>query len=224
MPANLAFVHTAATHVPTFDALVAELGPGLDVHHAVHEDLLRDARTLGAEHPAILARTHAAMRAAADSGAALVVCTCSTIGAAAEFMDTGGRFQAARIDRAMADAAVRRGPAVHVLAALDSTLVPTQDLLQGSARRLGRPLTWTTEVVPEAWALFMAGDLAGYHAAIAQAARAGGAGASVIVLAQASMAGAADLLGDLGMPVLSSPRLGVQAAVAAVAALGARSG
>ena len=62
----------------------------------------------------------------------------------------------------------------------------------------------------------MAGDSAGYHAAIA-AALAGQRGrGDVIVLAQASMAGAAELCADLGVPILSSPRLGVEAALAAL--------
>jgi hypothetical protein len=39
-------------------------------------------------------------------------------------------------------------------------------------------------------------------------------GSDAIILAQASMAPAADRLGDLGIPVLSSPRLGAEAAVA----------
>ena len=41
------------------------------------------------------------------------------------------------------------------------------------------------------------------------------ANADVIILAQASMAGAAELVSDLGVPVLSSPPLGVEAAISA---------
>jgi len=45
--------------------------------------------------------------------------------------------------------------------------------------------------------------------------REGAAGFDCIVLAQASMAGAADLLQGLPIPVLSSPRIGMEAAVTA---------
>ena len=58
----------------------------------------------------------------------------------------------------------------------------------------------------------------GYAACIAAAVRQALPGPSVIVLAQASMAGAVPLLADAGVPVLSSPRLGVAAAIAALRA------
>jgi hypothetical protein len=63
----------------------------------------------------------------------------------------------------------------------------------------------------DAWPLFEAGDQAGYLARIAGHART--LDADVIVLAQASMASATELLDDLRIPVLSSPRLGVLRAV-----------
>ncbi len=44
--------------------------------------------------------------------------------------------------------------------------------------------------------------------------------AELIVLAQASMAAALERCGDLGVPVLSSPRLGLEAALAAWRAAG----
>jgi hypothetical protein len=49
---------------------------------------------------------------------------------------------------------------------------------------------------------------------VAASVRAAAGGAGVVVLAQASMAGAAEHLQDLGKPVLSSPELGMRAALA----------
>jgi acyl-CoA synthetase (NDP forming) len=64
-----------------------------------------------------------------------------------------------------------------------------------------------------AWSRFEAADLSGYAAEIArtieQAARPG----DVILLAQTSMAPAVELVRHLGIPVLSSPRSGVEAAM-----------
>ncbi len=67
----------------------------------------------------------------------------------------------------------------------------------------------------KAWACFEAGDQDGYIDEIATQLRQVADQGEVIVLAQASMAGAAALCTDLPIPVLSSPSLGVATAVAA---------
>jgi len=227
MPPQLALLHTSPLHVETFGRLLAAAAPQLPVQHVVDETLLADAQRLGADEPTLVRRVQQAMAAAAAAqGASLVVCTCSTIGAAAERMPTGGRFTAARIDRAMADQAVTRGPRILLVAALQSTLVPTQQLIEQSAVRLGRPVQIERLWVPGAWAFFESGDRTAYVDSVVQAVRgvvgraAGADGrlarqpADVVVLAQASMAAAAEALQDLAVPVLSSPSLGVQAIVA----------
>jgi hypothetical protein len=96
-PEVVAFLHTSAVHVDTFDRLVRAAAPGLTVAHAVAEDLLTDAQRLGVDDPALIARVHAAMRNAAADGAALVVCTCSTIGSLAEQTPTGVQAILARL-------------------------------------------------------------------------------------------------------------------------------
>src|SRR5690606_3484169 len=123
---------------------------------------------------------------------------------------THGRFEALRIDRAMAEQAVRSGPEILVVAALESTLGPTIDLIRESALALGRDVTIRHLVVQDAWRHFMRGDRASYVLAVAEAIRREPIGAHVVVLAQASMATAADHLRDLGVDVLSSPGLGVR--------------
>ncbi|HET6829372.1 MAG TPA: aspartate/glutamate racemase family protein [Ramlibacter sp.] len=220
MPADIAFVHTSPVHVATFDALMEKQAPQMAVHHVVDETLLRDARSKGLDGAGLADRVHQAMHRGAESGARMVVCTCSTIGAIAEAMPLRGAFMVARIDRAMADEAVRLGPEVLVLAALESTLEPTQALIRDSAFRLKRDVRVITQAIPGAWQLFERADMDGYAACIAAAARQALPGPSVIVLAQASMAGAEQLLRDAGVPVLSSPRLGVAAAIAALEGAG----
>ena len=216
----IAFLHTAPVHVATFGALLQALAPTVQAWHAVDESLLADAQRLGADDPGVRQRVHQAMvGAAANSGARIVVCTCSTIGALAEHTATGGAFEAARVDRAMADRAAQLGPRVLMVVTLVSTVAPTCELLAESAARLGRPITVDGRVLADAWAHFQRGDQAAYLAAVASAARAGAADADVIVLAQASMAGAAEALADLDIEVLSSPALGVAHAIERLRAL-----
>jgi hypothetical protein len=217
MHRHIAFLHTSPVHVETFERLVRQADADLRVEHVVAEQLLADAQRLGANDPSVVQAVRDAMRKAAASGAATVVCTCSTVGGIAETMPTEGRFKAERIDRAMADRAVQLGPRVLVVAALESTLEPTADLILQSASALGRDVMVLPHVVEGAWEHFVAGDMPAYVATIAAAVRALLADASVVVLAQASMAGAAEHLQDLGVEVLSSPRLGVARAVAELA-------
>ena len=208
---HVAFVHTSPAHVATFDRLVKVADPSARVDHVVAETLLAEARRLGVDHPALVRQVQQTMFQAAGDGATVVACTCSTIGGIAERTPPRAGQRFARIDRAMADRAVRQGPRVLVVAALRSTLQPTARLIAESAVALGSPATLDTLCVDDAWPHFERGDHDAYIAAIVAAVRAAPRAADVVVLAQASMADAADALGDLGVDVLSSPALGVQA-------------
>src|SRR5262245_8076490 len=174
--------------------------------------MLNEARRTGMTPE--LGRAVQAMRVdLASTGARVVVCTCSTIGGAAEAADTDGRFVAMRIDRPMADRAVALGPDVLVLAALASTFGPTRALLEDSARRLHVPLTLEERLVDGAWPHFERGDHDRYYEIVASALGGDLSQFGAVVLAQASMAPAADRIQNAPVPILSSPRPGVEAAL-----------
>lgn len=215
---DLAFLHTAQGHVATFDGLVRELAPDLRVEHRVRPDLLADAQRLGADDRVVIERTEAAMRAAGQSGARAVVCTCSTLGPIAERMVPESGYTTARIDRAMADQAVLQGPDVLVVVALPTALASTLALIEDSAWQLQRPVRLRSLVVDGAWAHFLTGNTAAYAESIATAVRADSGPRDVVVLAQASMAPAQAVLANLGVPVLTSPRAGVELAISRLGA------
>jgi len=211
---DVAFLHTSAVHVPTFDKLMQELAPALRVTHSVCETLLTQAQHDGADSPTLISAVCQAMTQACATGATIVVCTCSTIGGIAEAMETNGAFTATRVDRAMADLAASKGLPILLVAALESTLAPTTNLLQTSAQRMGVTLDIDGLVVREAWPYFTAGDHDRYIGNLVQAVSERDSAGKVVVLAQASMAPAVDELAKLGITALSSPRLGVEHAVA----------
>lgn len=210
---QIAFLHTSPAHVETFERLARACDPGVSIRHVVREDLLADAKRLGADEPGVVERVHAAMDDAASEGAGVVVCTCSTVGGAAEGAPAGGRYLPQRIDRAMADRAAREGPRILVVVALESTIEPTQALLRESAAAMGSGVLLDVLHVRDAWRHFESGDKAAYLQTIADAVRRAASRADVVVLAQASMYGALDLLADLPVAVLASPRLGVEHAL-----------
>jgi len=208
----LTFLHTSATHIATFNQLLTELAPDIPVTHLVDESLLADARISGLTTELTGRITHT-LNAAVSAGAAVIVCTCSTIGECAEQAPHSGNVPVLRIDRPMAEQAVDMGNRIIIAAALASTLAPTRLLLLEAADRAGKSVTLIDGLCAEAWPHFERGDYNTYLEVIAQYLQTIAADADVIVLAQASMAGAAAVCPDLPIPVLSSPRLGLEAAL-----------
>jgi len=201
MALTIACLHTVESNAALFEAAAAALPVGaLRLTHETRADWLR------APDDALLEEAGATLcRMAARADAVLL--TCSTIGAAVEHA-RGAARPVLRADAALAAAAVRSGGEVTVLYAAPSTRATTWKLFSEAAAQTGADIG--LYAVPGAWALFMRGELDGYHAAIAATAR-GRRGR--VVLAQASMAPAAALLPDA--PPLTVPGTAVMAAARA---------
>lgn len=211
----LSFLHTAESNVAAVTKLMSELAPEIPIRHHLHPELLAEAVKAGTVTDAVAAGVRQRMSDAAQD-VSVIVCTCSTIGAVAEA--TNGSFQAPvqRIDRAMAELAVSKGQRILIAACVASTVGPTSDLIANVAREAGRPVNVRVVLIAEAWPKFLAGNVKGYEEAIVERLVQEKGDADVVVLAQASMAGAAtDAERRIGLPVLTSPRLGVTAAIAA---------
>ncbi|MFF3286818.1 aspartate/glutamate racemase family protein [Streptomyces sp. NPDC003023] len=206
----LALLHTSAVHIPVFDGLRDRYHPSLRLRHLVREELLAGAVREGPE--AVAPAVADAVAEAVADGADAVLCTCSTIGGVAEACGPRLGVPVLRVDRPMAAAAVRYRRIV-LLATVSSTLEPTAALVLEEAA--GRDIELSTRLVEGAWQRFEAGDRDGYLDSVAAALDSVG-DADVVVLAQASMAGAADRAGSQ-VPVLSSPEPGFRAAAAAAA-------
>jgi hypothetical protein len=198
-------LHTSERHRSVFDDLAAEIDADSRTVTVVDEALLDRARRFGSTEPSLVAAVRSRLDELADSGARSILCTCSTIGAVAEAIGDTMAIDVVRVDRAMAEQAVATGGAVVVLATLDSTIEPTRDLIASVASDRGDRVDVTAELVPGAWERFRSGDVAGSHALVAEAIARVGDDAEVVVLAQASMAPAAELV-DVEALVLSSPR------------------
>jgi hypothetical protein len=213
--AHIAFLHTARPNIELFGGLMARIAPTVPTRHELLETVLQSAVGTGTVTDTMRQETEGALRALADSGAALVVCTCSTIGGIAEAttLDDGSRVM--RIDRPMAEAAVASGRRIRVAATLPSTLRPTVALIEQVATEMHRSVTIVEQLCVDAWPHFQRGDHAAYAKAIADAVTAAAGPDDVVVLAQASMAPAEPLINASGLRALSSPELGVREAVQA---------
>ncbi len=213
MTQPLALFHTGQSHVATFGPMIARLAPEIPLVHRVRQDLLDAAQPRGLT-PDIRRRAVQELLALADAGAATILCTCSTLGPAAETAADLAEVPVMRVDRPMMEAALDRGPRIAVAACLASTIGPTRALLERVAAGRGVRPEIAEILLAEAWPLFATGDRAAYATAIADGLTRAAPEVDAVVLAQASMAKAADLC-TLPVPILSSPRLGAAAAIAA---------
>ena len=194
---DITFLHTADVHVKTFSRLIEKSNVSVSVKHIVNSDLLE------------IDLTDLVKGLAQHSQ--WVVCTCSTLGGLAEKIKRENGHNVIRIDRAMADMAVNSGFKILVLAALPSTLVPTQLLIQSSQQLQGTENSIDYCVVDGSWDYFIANQQALYLQTIATKIEQKQSQYDCIVLAQASMAGAISLINKKGPLILSSPEIGVNA-------------
>jgi Asp/Glu/hydantoin racemase len=212
MTQSVTMIHTVSTLVPVFGGLGKELLPDVDVFHVVDESLLTITRRVGALTPATRRRLLGYATAADDLSVDAILVTCSSIGPVVDQVRPFLRAPILRVDGAMADAAVREGRRIGVLATLTSTLEPTRDLIAERARPVGADVTIRAVVADGALEAVVSGDVARHDALVRDALLDLAGTSDVIVLAQASIARVLDGLGSErpSIPVLSSPRLAVE--------------
>lgn len=205
---RIAFLHTGAVNIAPFAELAGELLPGVTVANYLDDRIVAD---LGDAQRAasVPERIEDLVRAAAAGGADAVMFTCSSISQLAAPAAEQAGIAVLRVDEAMADAAVRAGARVRVIATLPTTCRPTIALLHERAASAGVSPLITSEVVDGAFAAVAGGDRGTHDRLVAAAIERGAAEADVVVLAQASMASAATSV-SVDVPVLTSPRLGVE--------------
>lgn len=212
---EITFLHTAEIHIATFDALRARIAPEVKIRHILRADLLEQAVAAGGVSPVIEAATRSALAEAIGAETRVLVCTCSTLGPVAEQHDADAPVPVMRIDRPMADQAVLQAKNIAVCAALPAALAAAAALVRSSAEYLQKPNVIVRDhLFPGAWKYFEQGDMETYRQEIARGLRGAAFSAELILLAQASMEGAAALCPDIAIPIWSSPETGFRAALA----------
>lgn len=207
---RLGLVHTVSKLAPTFAELAGELLPGVEAVVIADELLLKRTVRDGAVDDLTRDRLRGHIAALADFGVDAVLVTCSSVGAVVDDLARQADVPVLRVDRAMAEHAVALGSTIGVLATLPTTLVPTTELVEATAREAGRPVTVVSRLCEGAFAALDRGDGARHDAIIAEELDRLAAEVDVVVLAQASMARIAAARPAGGTRVLSSPRLAME--------------
>ncbi|MFB0546569.1 MAG: aspartate/glutamate racemase family protein [Anaerolineae bacterium] len=208
----LVLIHTVPPLLNVFDRLGAELLPGVKPMHILDEPLLERIRQRGhlAPEDSEHVRAHAAV--AEQIGADAVLVTCSTISPCVDDVRSAIGIPVMKIDDAMIEQAVATGTRIGVIATNETTLEPTQQLLQAQAEKLGKEIQVDLLLVEKALSALMDGDGATHDRLVKEAVLTMMGRVDVVVLAQASMARVLDVIpeAERKVPILSSPHLALE--------------
>lgn len=221
MTKRLALIHTVSGLTGTITGLVKEMMPNVDSYNVVDESLLQNTIRSGKLEPVTSKRLAQLVEAAEEAGADAVLVTCSSVGPAVEASRPFVSIPVFRIDQPMAEEAIKIGTKIGVAATLSTTLQPTAALVRARADAAGKTDVEIVEQLCEgAFDAVVSGDTETHDRIVSEGLTQLADKVDVIILAQASIARVADNLPEAAkkVPILSSPRSGVQAVAEALKA------
>ncbi|NOU96808.1 Asp/Glu/hydantoin racemase [Paenibacillus sp. LMG 31456] len=184
--------------------------PGTRLVSITDDSLIADVIGAGKVTPEVTRRLIQYYRHAEEIGADAILNTCSSVGEVADWAMPMFRTPIIKIDEAMAQLATQRFDRIGVLATLPTTLEPTRRLLHKEAAQQGRNVQILDALAAGAYQALVAGRPEEHDRLITEAAKSIADQADVLVLAQGSMVRMEEVLKQAtGLPVYSSPRLGV---------------
>ncbi|MHB1005867.1 MAG: aspartate/glutamate racemase family protein [Chloroflexota bacterium] len=210
MATRVAAIHTALSAIKPVGDAFREVLPEVEVVNIIDDGIVSDALKAGKVDQNLMRRMLDHFAAAHDSGAAAILLCCSTVGETADVARLIYTTPIVKIDEAMAEKAVATGTRVGVLATVESTVNPSTRLIQRKAAEVGRQVEVKPRLVAGAWQALAAGDGQKHDQLVVEALQQLAKETDVVVLAQATIARILPQIGDLGVPVLSSPRSAVE--------------
>jgi Asp/Glu/hydantoin racemase len=214
---TIVVVHTGPVTVQPIKEQFQQLLPDARVINIVDDSLLNDVRTAGHLTPEVTSRIYTYMQNAQSMDADIILNACSSVGEATDLLRGMIRTPIVKIDETMAEQASDIGSRIGVVATVSTTLEPTVRLIRRKAQEHGRPADVVERIAEGAFDALLAGDAARHDDILRRTIVELAAEVDVVVLAQVSMARLVPALGELRVPVLSSPRSGVEAVRRALA-------
>jgi len=214
MAKRVVFLHTMLPLAGLFGELATQLlDPATtEVAHLVDELLLKEVLAQGTVTDTIRSRLLEHAQAADAFGANLLMVTCSSLAPALAGIQPSVLVPLLRLDQPMIDRALELGTRIGVAATAYTTLGPTTEFVYERAAQLGKSIFAEPVLCDGAYAALGVGDLAAHDRIVRETIADLSQRSDVVILAQASMARVtATLPDDITVPVLSSPRLAVEA-------------
>lgn len=210
---TLALLHTGVFNAPLFTDLCHEAMPDVELFNIVDESLIKNTIAANQVTPQTSRRLVEYLKSAEEAGADAILVTCSSIGPVVEAAQQFINIPVLRVDVPLADLAVATGTRIGVVATIPTTLDPTVALIKRQAALQGKEIEVISTLCEGAFQAVAAGDTATHDRLVTVGIRELMPQADVIVLAQASMARAANAIpeNERSVPILSSPQLAVNA-------------
>jgi Asp/Glu/hydantoin racemase len=208
---RIALIHATPAAVGPIKDAFAEAWPEPDLVNLLDDSLSRDRALTPELTDGIFRRFDALGRYAVSFGAEAILFTCSAFGPAIERVAQSVDMPVLKPNEAMFAEAIAVGGTIGMLATFEPSIASMADEFEEQATRAGASATLKSVLVPRAMAALQAGQREEHDALVAEAA-ATLAGCDAIMLAQFSMAPAAQRLrGQTSVPVLASPASAVAA-------------
>ncbi len=205
-------IHTGPVLVEVLKGLMPEFLPDARLVNIVDDGLLTDVRSAGGVTARLRRRLIGYGMIAEASGADAILNCCSSVGEAADVLATLVSIPVVKIDDRMAEKAVAAGKRIAVVATVATTLDPTERLIQRKALATKRDIRTQRYLADSAFDALIAGNAERHDDLVKKVILRAMSENDVVVLAQGSMARLVPLVQGAGsVPVLSSPRLGMQA-------------
>jgi len=190
--------------------LCKELLPGVTIINIVDDSLLPEVREQGALTHNVTRRICAYALEAQQMGCDAILNQCSSVGEAVDVAKGLLNIPYLKVDEPMAEKAAALGGRIAVIATVPTTLGPSCRLVEHAAERLGTKGEGAPVYVDGAFDVLMQKGSEAHNAMLMERVEQEALRSSCVVLAQGSMLCLAPLLTNMPVPVLTSPRLGVE--------------
>lgn len=208
---EIMIVETSAVSSTVLKDLIKEIIPGASVHEIIDSSLIDEVVANGSVTPHIRHRMNTYFSFAEELGADIILNQCSSVGDVAANARTKVNIPIVSIDKGMAIKAVEGGKRIGMIATVATTVEPSRNNILRTAKEMGKDITLTTYLVDGAMDLLIkTGDVETHNKMVIGTVEKAAKENDILVLAQGSMVVLEPLLTHLEVPVLTSPRIGIE--------------
>ena len=208
MVRQIGLLHTVGFLADMFRNLFLETIPDVKSFHIVDEGILKQLLENDGLTPGIVRRVAMQASLLMESGADLILFTCSSTSPAVDTVRNLIDIPIMKIDDPLADKAIELGEKIGVITTAKTTLKPSIDLIHSRAAEKGKPVEIVSTLEAEAFQARLNGNVGEHDRIVKGAIDKLSEQCDVIVLAQASMAHIVEQTrGSYDIPILASPEL-----------------
>jgi Asp/Glu/hydantoin racemase len=205
---QIGLLHTVGFLADMFRKLFLETIPDVKSFHIVDEGIIKQLMENDGLTPAIVRRVAIQANLAMQSGADLILFTCSSTSPTVDTVRKLIDIPIMKIDDPLADKAIDLGERIGIITTTKTTLKPSIDLISSHAAEKSKPVEIVSALETAAFQARLNGNIGEHDRIVKGAIDKLSTQCDVIVLAQASMAHLVEQSQDsYDIPILASPKL-----------------